>query len=171
MLTLGSQPLFVGEACFPVLSCGGLNYLYGAGHASGISGLEDAIPVLGERTRQLIARLVEASVQSALAATRNGPSGDEGGGAEKTPLAGSEATPDPIAAEIREGAGGSSEVQARGEKGPGDIERSPGTDEGEDGGAGERNEAAEGNEADEADSAGGPQAFSQGGTKRGEGGA
>jgi hypothetical protein len=65
-----------------VLSCGGLTNLSGAGHAPGISALEDAIPVLDERTRQLIASLVEASVQSALAAARNGPSGDEGGVAE-----------------------------------------------------------------------------------------
>jgi hypothetical protein len=132
-----------------------------------MSGLDYALPVLYERTRELIASLVEASVQTALAAARNVPAGDEGGDAAQNPLADPEGSPDPTAAEARAVAGGAPEVQARGGSGPGDFAWPPGTN----GGAEE--DVAEGEDADaeenagESDGAGGPQAFSPSGMKLG----
>jgi hypothetical protein len=108
-----------------VQACGGLTNESGMGRAPGMSGSDDALPVLDERTRQLITNLIEASTQSlrselqASFAARPAPSlGDGAGAARQNPSAESADGDVPNSAEIRAGAGAVSEVPARGGSGP-----------------------------------------------------
>jgi hypothetical protein len=143
-----------------VQACGGLTNSTGEGSAPGMSGEDDALPALDDRTRQLIASLIETSVQSALAARAAPSIGDGRVTAGRGPLTESEAIPDPDTAAISAGTGGASEVPVRG-RAPGDTNDPPeaGEEEGEDE---EDDEGEDIEDADEEDGAGGPQAFTPG---------
>jgi hypothetical protein len=113
---------------------------------------DNAQPALDDRTRALIASLIETGIESALAARPATLLGDGDGAAAQSSSA--EPAADSGRAEIRPRAGGTAEVQG------GDAPRD---DDGpsEAGGAEEEEDAGE-EDADEEDDAGGPQAFSAG---------
>jgi hypothetical protein len=115
------------------------------------------LPALDDRTRELIARLVETSVQAALAARPSPQRGNGNDAAARIPSIETDAAPDPNAAQIRAGAGGASEIPARGGSASGDIDRPQEADEDAAEGSGEEDDEDVG--ADDED-AGGPQAFS-----------
>jgi hypothetical protein len=83
-----------------VQDCGGLTNPTGEGSAPGKSGDDDALPALDDRTRQLIASLIETSVQSALAARAAPSLGDGSGPAVRGTLTESETIPDPATAAV-----------------------------------------------------------------------
>jgi hypothetical protein len=84
-LTSRSQPPLSSRSVFPVQACGGLTSSNGEGSAPGMSGDNDALPALDDRTRHLIASLIETSVQSALAAPAAPSLGDGSGPARARP--------------------------------------------------------------------------------------
>ena len=122
-----------------------------------MSGDDGALPALDDRTRQLIASLIETSVQSALAARAAPSLGDGSGPAVRGPITDSDTVSDPATAAISAGTGDSSEVPAGGGV-PGNTHGPPeAREEGEeeDGEAEEADDA----DADEEDGAGGPPGF------------
>jgi hypothetical protein len=147
-----------------VLACGGLTNSSREGPAPGMSGDSDAVPVIDDRTRQLIADLVETGVQTALAAARNVPAGNEGGAARQEPLPDSGASRAYDLAEIHTGASGAPEVSGGGSGG---RRRAPGPPHEADESAEEEEEEGENGDdvvedTDGSHSAGGPQAFTPG---------
>jgi hypothetical protein len=88
------------------------------GPARRMSGDSDAVPVLDNRTRQLIADLVQTGIQTALAVAWNVPTGYEGGAARQEPLPDSGAIPAHDLAEICTGASAAPEAPGRGRGGP-----------------------------------------------------
>jgi hypothetical protein len=129
-----------------------------------MSGSDDALPVLDERTRQLITSLIEASTQSlrselqASFAARPAPSlGDGAGASRQNPSAEPRAGAVPYSLEIRAGSGAASEVPARGGSGPVANAGAPDAEDFDEEGGGVDEEDEDDDEATDRD--GGPQAF------------
>jgi hypothetical protein len=95
------------------------------GYAPEMSEDNTQLPALDDRTRELIASLVETSVQAALAARPSPQRGNGDDAAARIPSIETGAAPDPNAAQIRAGAGGASEIPARRGSASGDIDRIP----------------------------------------------
>jgi hypothetical protein len=130
--------------------------LSGEGNAPGISEDNTQLPALDDRTCNLIASPVETSVQAALAARTSPQRGDGDDAAARIPSIETDTALDPNAAQIRAGAGGASEISARGGSAAGDIDCPQEADE--DAAEGSGDEDDEDVDADDED-AGGPQAF------------
>jgi hypothetical protein len=132
------------------------------GHVPGMSGSDDSLPVLDERTRQLITSLIKASTQSlrselqASLAARPGPALGAGA-ARQNPSAEPGAGAVPSSAEIRAGAGAASEVPVRGRSGPVANAVAPDAEDGDEEGGGADEEDEDDDEVTDRD--GGPQAF------------
>jgi hypothetical protein len=133
-----------------------------------MSGSDDALPVIDERTRQLITSIIEGSTQSlrselqAFLAARSAPSlGDGAGASRQNPSAEPGAGGIPIFAEIRAGAGAAWEVPARGGSSPLANAVAPDAKDGDEEGGGAGSGADEEDEYgdDATDREGGPQAF------------
>jgi hypothetical protein len=131
--------------------------LSGEGYAPEMSEDNTQLPALDDRTRELIASLVETSVQAALAARPSPQRGNGDDAAARIPSIEIDAAPDPNAAQIRAGAGGASEFPAQGGGTSEDIDRPQ--EANEDAAEGSEDKDDEDVDADDED-AGGPQAFS-----------
>jgi hypothetical protein len=83
-----------------------------------MSGKDDAQPVLDDRTRALIASLIETGIETALAARPATLGGDGNGAAAQNPSA--EPAANSGRAEIRPRAGDAAEIQGGGGDGPWD---------------------------------------------------
>jgi hypothetical protein len=125
-----------------------------------MSGEDDAQPVLDDRTRALIASLIETGIETALAARPATLVGDGNGAAAQNPSAELAATSG--RAEIRPRADDAAEIQGGGGDGPRDNDGP--SEAGEAGGADaeEDDDAAAEDGVEDDDDAGGPQAFSSG---------